>query len=65
MFLKFDCEADAIDFDFKFASSEDDSEIIITTTGKMISNDFKPDFILSAKVSVHDSLIRYVKLKLC
>jgi len=65
VFLKFESEADAIDFDWKFASSEDESEIIITTTGKLISNDFKPDFILSAKVSVHDSLIRYIKFKLC
>jgi len=52
-------------FDYKFAASDDDSEIIITTTGKLTSQTYNPDFVLSAKVVVHECLIQHIKLKLC
>jgi len=65
VFLKFTYESGQGEFNYKFASSDDEREIIITTTGKLISNGFEPDFILSAKISIEDSLIRYAKLKIC
>jgi len=63
--LKFEKEPGFVEFDYKFAQSEDEEEIIITTTGKMVSQGFQPDFILSCKVGINDCLIRHAKLKIC
>lgn len=65
VFLNFQCEQEALQFDYKFAYGDDNNEIIISTSGKMMANGSQPNFILSAKILLNENLIKHIKLRLC
>lgn len=65
MFYKFEQEEGLIEFRYKFSTSDDENEIILTTVGKMVTGGFQPDFVLSAKIALDENLIKHIKMKLC
>ena len=69
-FTRFEPENSMVDFDYKYGASDIQNEVILTTSGKLIwaaSLDFKPDFIISAKISktMKNCRILHTKLKIC
>lgn len=64
-FVSFEHHCDSNGFSYNFAASDDESEIIVSAAGKLVSQAFQQDFTMSAKISLTENLIKYVKLQLC
>ncbi len=64
VFKQFAYEAGQFEFSYKFAFPEEHDMIILTTSGKLSSEENQSDFILSAKVLIDQPLIKHIKLKI-
>lgn len=64
IFKQFDYEPGQFEFEYKFAFPEESDMIILTTNGKLVSDETQSDFILSAKILIDQPLIKHIKLKI-
>jgi len=63
-FLRFEYESNQLEFEYKFGYSSDDSEIILTTSGKLVGENMMSNFVMSTKMLVQEGWINHVKLQI-